>query len=141
MAVNVEPYVFLRVVVGSHAFGLATETSDEDRRGIYLPSADWHWSLAKPPEQVESIIDGIDVVDWEIEKFLTQALKGNPTILETLWSPIVLHSDALGDELAEVRDAPVGPVPDPPPVFPIMLHTTFVAAGGSRPPPGRSRRW
>lgn len=105
MAVNVEPYVFLRVVVGSHAFGLATETSDEDRRGIYLPSADWHWSLAKPPEQVESIIDGIDVVDWEIEKFLTQALKGNPTILETLWSPIVLHSDALGDELRAMRTA------------------------------------
>jgi predicted nucleotidyltransferase len=105
MSVDVSPYVFLQVVVGSHAFGLSTPESDEDRRGIYLPPAAWHWSLRKPPEQVESIADGIDTIDWEIEKFLTQALKGNPTILETLWSPLVLHADDLGRELIGMRRA------------------------------------
>ena len=103
MSVDVQPYVFLRVVVGSRAFGLSTPESDEDRRGIYLPPATWHWSLTKPPEQVESITDGIDTIDWEIEKYLTQALKGNPTILETLWSPLVLFATELGEELISLR--------------------------------------
>ena len=103
MNVDVQPYVFLRVVTGSRAFGLSTPESDEDRRGIYLPPAAWHWSLTKPPEQVESIVDGLDVIDWEIEKYLTQALKGNPTILETLWSPLVLFATELGEELISLR--------------------------------------
>ena len=103
MSVDVQPFVFLRVVTGSRAFGLSTPESDEDRRGIYLPPATWHWSLTKPPEQVESIVDGIDTIDWEIEKYLTQALKGNPTILETLWSPVVLFATTLGQELISLR--------------------------------------
>lgn len=103
MSVDVQPYVILRVVTGSRAFGLSTPESDEDRRGIYLPPATWHWSLKKPPEQVESIVDGIDTIDWEIEKYLTQALKGNPTILETLWSPLVLFATELGEELISLR--------------------------------------
>ena len=103
MSVDVQPYVFLRVVTGSRAFGLSTPESDEDRRGIYLPPATWHWSLTKPPEQVDSIIDGVDVIDWEIEKYLSQALKGNPTILETLWSPLLLFANELGEELVSLR--------------------------------------
>ena len=103
MSVDVQPYVFLGVVTGSRAFGLSTPESDEDRRGIYLPPATWHWSLKKPPEQVESIVDGIDTIDWEVEKYLTQALKGNPTILETLWSPLVLFATELGEELISLR--------------------------------------
>ena len=42
---DVSAFVVYRVVVGSRAFGLSTESSDEDRRGVYLPPADWHWSL------------------------------------------------------------------------------------------------
>ena len=103
MSVDVQPFVFLRVVTGSRAFGLSTPESDEDRRGIYLPPASWHWSLTKPPEQVESIVNGLDVIDWEIEKYLSQALKGNPTILETLWSPLVLFANELGEELIALR--------------------------------------
>ena len=103
MSVDVQPYVFLRVVTGSRAFGLSTPESDEDRRGIYLPPATWHWSLTKPPEQVDSIVNGLDVIDWEIEKYLVQALKGNPTILETLWSPLVLFANELGEELISLR--------------------------------------
>ncbi len=103
MSVDVQPFVFLRVVIGSRAFGLSTPESDEDRRGIYLPPATWHWSLTKPPEQVESIVNGLDVIDWEIEKYLSQALKGNPTILETLWSPLVLFATGLGEELISLR--------------------------------------
>src|SRR4051794_22133322 len=37
--------VFFRCVIGSQAYGLAGEASDVDRRGVYLPPADLHWSL------------------------------------------------------------------------------------------------
>jgi predicted nucleotidyltransferase len=100
---DVSAYVIYRVLVGSRAFGLSVDTSDEDRRGIFLPPADWHWSLTKPPEQVESFAPGVEEVDWEIEKFLRLALQANPSILETLWSPVVLFSDEIGDELRAMR--------------------------------------
>lgn len=102
---DVSAFVVLRVLLGSRAFGLATESSDEDRRGVFLPPADWHWSLTKPPEQVEVFGPGVEEVDWEIEKFVRLALQANPNILETLWSPVVLHSDETGEELRALRPA------------------------------------
>lgn len=102
---DVSAFVVLRVLLGSKAFGLATEASDEDRRGVFLPPADWHWSLTKPPEQVEVFGGGIEEVDWEIEKFVRLALQANPNILETLWSPVVLHADETGAELRGIRTA------------------------------------
>ncbi|HSQ58227.1 MAG TPA: nucleotidyltransferase domain-containing protein, partial [Gemmata sp.] len=82
---------------------LATESSDEDRRGVYLPPAEWHWSLTKPPEQVERFSPGVEEIDWEIEKFIRLALQANPNILETLWAPSVLHADETGEELRAMR--------------------------------------
>jgi hypothetical protein len=102
---DVSRFVVLRVVLGSRAFGLSTDSSDEDRRGVYLPPADWHWSLVKPPEQVESFAPGVEEVVWELEKFLRLALQANPNILEVLWSPLVRHADGVGTELRELRTA------------------------------------
>jgi predicted nucleotidyltransferase len=100
---DLRQFVILRVAVGSQAFGLATDASDEDRRGVFLPPADLTWSLFKPPEQVEYASDGVEEVDWELEKFLRLALQANPNILETLWSPLVLHITDLGQELRNLR--------------------------------------
>lgn len=102
---DVSAFVVYRVMLGSRAFGLATESSDEDRRGVFLPPADWHWSLTKPPEQVEFFTEGVEEIDWEIEKFVRLALQANPNILETLWSPAVLHADETGTELRGIRTA------------------------------------
>jgi len=102
---DLRQFVILRVAVGSQAFGLATESSDEDRRGVFLPPADLTWSLFKPPEQVEYSSDGIEEVDWELEKFLRLALQANPNLLETLWSPLALHVTELGRELRDLRAA------------------------------------
>jgi uncharacterized protein len=100
---DIAPFVIYRALVGSRAFGLASDSSDEDRRGIYLPPADWHWSLVKPPEQVESFAEGVEEVDWEIEKFVRLALQANPNILEVLWSPVVLHVEEIGQQLRDMR--------------------------------------
>lgn len=102
---DVSAFVVCRVLAGSRAFGLATAGSDEDRRGVYLPPADWDWSLDRPPEQVETKADGVEEVVWEVGKFVRQALKANPNILETLWAPTVLFADETGEELRGIRGA------------------------------------
>lgn len=100
--------VIYRCVVGSRAFGLDTDASDTDRRGIYLPPAELHWSLYGVPEQLEN--DGPVGWDgeecyWELQKFLVMALKGNPNILECLYTPLVEHATPLAKELLGMREA------------------------------------
>jgi predicted nucleotidyltransferase len=90
-------------VVGSRAFGLGTEESDTDRRGIYLPSADLHWSLYGVPEQLES--EETQEAYWEMQKFLIMALKANPNVLECLYSPLVEFVTPLAQELLDMREA------------------------------------
>jgi predicted nucleotidyltransferase len=94
-------YVVYRCIVGSHAYGLANEASDIDRRGIYLPPAELHWSLFGVPEQLEN--RETDEVYWELRKFVTLALKANPNILECLYTPIVERTTPVADELLAMR--------------------------------------
>jgi predicted nucleotidyltransferase len=95
--------VIYRCVVGSRAFGLETQDSDVDRRGIYLPPADLQWSLYGVPEQLEN--DELQEAYWELQKFLVMALKGNPNILECLYTPLVEFATPLAQELLAMRDA------------------------------------
>ena len=46
-----------------------------------------------------------DEVYWELEKFLRLALKANPSVLETLWTPLVLLANATAQELRDMRQA------------------------------------
>jgi predicted nucleotidyltransferase len=101
---DLRPWIIYRCQVGSRAFGLAGEDSDDDIRGIYLPSARLHWSLFKLPEQLEFTDADKDEVYWELEKFLKLALKANPNVLETLWTPLVLHADEAAQRLRAMRE-------------------------------------
>jgi hypothetical protein len=69
-------HIIFRCIVGSQAFGLSTDDSDIDRRGIYLPPAELHWSLYGVPEQIEN--NPTQEAYWELQKFLVMALKANP---------------------------------------------------------------
>ena len=93
--------VIYRCVVGSRAFGLDHDESDTDRRGVYLPQADAHWSLYGVPEQIEN--DATQEAYWELQKFLVMALKGNPNILECLYTPIFEVATPLAEELLAMR--------------------------------------
>ncbi|HEY8503046.1 MAG TPA: nucleotidyltransferase domain-containing protein, partial [Gemmataceae bacterium] len=84
---NLWERVIYRCVIGSQAYGLAEDGSDIDRRGVYLPPAELHWSLYGVPEQLES--EESQEAYWEIQKFLTLALKANPNVLECLYTPLV----------------------------------------------------
>lgn len=100
-SLNLEPHVILRCVIGSRAYGLDTDASDTDRRGVYLAPAELQWSLFGAPEQFED--NGGQWCLWELQKFLILALKANPNILECLYSPLVERAAPLGRELLEIR--------------------------------------
>jgi len=100
---NLYERVIYRCVVGSRAFGLDDAESDTDRRGIYLPPAELQWSLYGVPEQLEN--EPAQEAYWELQKFLTMALKANPNILECLYTPLVELATPLARELLAIREA------------------------------------
>ncbi len=99
--VNLYERVIYRCIVGSQAFGLAGDESDVDRRGIYLPPAEQHWSLFGVPEQLEN--EETQEAYWELQKFVVMALKANPNVLECLYSPLVETATPLAEELLAMR--------------------------------------
>ncbi|OII66036.1 nucleotidyltransferase [Streptomyces sp. CC53] len=90
-------------VMGSRAFGLATEDSDTDRRGVFLAPTPLQWRFAKPPAHVEG--PAPEQFSWELERFCELALRANPNILEVLHSPLVEYADGTGRELLALRGA------------------------------------
>ena len=73
--------LLLRVRTGSHAYGLATETSDEDFRGVYFPP--YEYLLAGDyPAQIADATN--DEVYYEVGRFFELLQKSNPTVLEML---------------------------------------------------------
>ncbi|HEX2913284.1 MAG TPA: nucleotidyltransferase domain-containing protein [Chloroflexia bacterium] len=95
-------FVIYRCVIGSRAYGLEQPGSDTDYRGFFLPPAERHWSLRGVPEQLEN--EPSQEVYWEIQKFLTLALKANPNILECLYSPLVEKAEPLALELLAMKE-------------------------------------
>jgi hypothetical protein len=94
-------FVIYRCIIGSRAYGLDEADSDTDRRGIYLPPAELHWSLEGVPEQLED--EAAQVCYWEMQKFITLALKANPNILECLYTPLIEDLSPLAEELLTNR--------------------------------------
>jgi predicted nucleotidyltransferase len=55
------------------------------------------------PEQVQN--PATDECYWELQKFLTLALKANPNILECLYTPLVEEVTPLAEELLAMRES------------------------------------
>ncbi|MEV6013941.1 nucleotidyltransferase domain-containing protein [Streptomyces sp. NPDC051997] len=90
-------------VMGSRAFGLATDDSDTDLRGVFLAPTALFWRFEKPPTHVEG--PAPEQFSWELERFCALALRANPNILECLHSPLVEYADDTGRELLALRGA------------------------------------
>jgi uncharacterized protein len=95
-------FVIYRCVVGSRAYGLDADTSDTDLRGIYQPPAELHWSLFGVPEQLENEVT--QETYWELQKFITLALKANPNVLECLYTPLIEQATPLAQALLDQRE-------------------------------------
>ncbi|MFE1072449.1 DNA polymerase beta superfamily protein [Streptomyces sp. NPDC058783] len=102
-ATLVRDHTIYSCVMGSRAFGLATEDSDTDRRGVFLAPTALYWRFEKPPTHVEG--PGEEQFSWELERFCELALRANPNILECLHSPLVESVDDTGRELLALREA------------------------------------
>ena len=90
-------------VVGSRAFGLATDDSDVDTRGVFLAPTPAFWGLVPPPSHVEG--PAPEWFSWELGRFCELALKANPNLLEVVHSPLVVTCTGIGAELLDLRDA------------------------------------
>ncbi|MEV1175610.1 nucleotidyltransferase domain-containing protein [Nonomuraea sp. NPDC049784] len=95
--------LILSVVMGSRAYGLETDGSDTDRRGVFVAPTAAFWRLDKPPTHRDGPLP--EQFSWEVERFCTLGLDANPTILECLWSPIVEVITPAGRRLRDLRGA------------------------------------
>lgn len=86
--------ILFEAISGSRAFGLATENSDTDIRGVYyLPKEDFFGLNYIPQISNETN----DITYYEIGRFVELLQKNNPNILEILASPedAILYKDPL----------------------------------------------
>lgn len=93
--------IILEGVTGSKAYGLDTENSDTDIKGIYVAPTELILSLYP----VKETYDHTDP-DWvyhEVGKFIQLAMGGNPTILELLYLDGYLQLSKVGKMLVDNR--------------------------------------
>ena len=77
-------WIIMDAIVGSQAFGLATETSDVDTRGVFVLPIEDRLSY----RAIDQVADEKNNhVYWELKKFLQLLHDGNPAALELLNSP------------------------------------------------------
>jgi hypothetical protein len=82
------PIVIFETVHGSRAYGLDTETSDRDLRGVFVPPPVAFHGFRETPEQIEPEAER---VLFEIRKFFRLAAACNPTVIEILFTDPADH--------------------------------------------------
>lgn len=97
------PCVVVESTVGSRAWGLASEGSDHDVRGIFVLPFAWTAGLGDAPRDLVSE-DG-STTFWEAQKAVRQALRADPNTLETLFVDSARAQDDMGQWLLDAREA------------------------------------
>jgi predicted nucleotidyltransferase len=96
--------VILNGIVGSTAYRMNTPTSDKDEMGIYVAPLDEVLGLNGP----QTVTDSLHKTDpdftlHEVGKYVSLALKCNPSILELLWLDDYLTLSPTGELLVRSR--------------------------------------
>ena len=88
--------ILFEAISGSRSFGLATENSDTDIKGVFYLPKDIFFGLEYIP-QISN--ESNDIVYYEIGRFTELLLKNNPNILEILATPedCILYKNPLMD--------------------------------------------
>lgn len=79
-----DQHLLLKVVSGSHAYGLQHKDSDIDLRGVFVMPQSIFYGL-HPVDQISDSTN--DTVYYELQKFFTLLIKNNPNILELMRIP------------------------------------------------------
>ncbi len=99
---ELRPCVVLDALVGSRAWGVAGDASDEDHRGVFVLPLPWTTGLVDPPADL--ISEAGSHTYWEIGKAIRQALRADPNTLEMLFAaPEIV--DPIAEPLVAMRDA------------------------------------
>ena len=91
---------------GSHAYGTNTATSDEDFKGVAIPTKEYFFGATKRFEQAELKAPDPDAVVYDIRKFFNLAADCNPNIIEVLHTDPSDHFvvDSIGEIILEHKD-------------------------------------
>lgn len=95
--------IILEGITGSRAYGLETENSDTDIKGIYVVPTTDVLSLGWNYDHTTKDHTEPDWVYHEVQKFMHLAMGGNPTILELLFLEGYLKLTKTGKMLVDNR--------------------------------------
>ncbi len=98
IAMSVASHTILKVLVGSHAHGLATQDSDHDYRSVFVIPTEDMFKLGFKQPSTQWTKGQTDETAWEVGAFLTLATQGHPLVLETFLAPVE-QSDGWGQRL------------------------------------------
>lgn len=95
---------------GSHSYGLNTPESDEDFKGIAVPTKEYLLGFLKKFEQAEvkkTAESDVEFVIYDIRKFFALCADNNPNIMELLWldESDYLRVHPLGEKVIAARSA------------------------------------
>lgn len=106
---EVEDRAILIALTGSRGYGLATEMSDYDYRGVFIATKPYYLGF----DQIEQKENGWltesgrfsylshDTCIYELKKFLKLSADNNPNILELLWFKDYVHLTEVGKVLQQ----------------------------------------
>jgi len=105
--VGTHPYPLLFATIsGAHLYGFPSADSDFDLRGAHLLPLKTVIGLQEGQATVErsGIHDGleIDLVTYDIKKFMGLMLKKSGEVLEQLLSPLIIHTTPAHEELKAI---------------------------------------
>jgi hypothetical protein len=109
---EIENRAILIALTGSRGYGLATESSDYDYRGVFIATKPYYLGF----DQIEQRDSGWsenskkfsylaqDTCLYELKKFLKLSADNNPNILELLWFKDYVHLTEVGKVLQEHKE-------------------------------------
>lgn len=99
------PQPVFATISGAHLYGFASPDSDVDLRGAFLLSARELLSI-NPPKETIAIEDNSTIeLDWvahDLRKFAKMMVSHNGYVMEQLYSPLIVLSTPLHEELMEL---------------------------------------
>lgn len=95
--------IILEGVTGSTAYGLATQNSDIDIKGVYLLPTKEILSIGFDPQHTTKDHTDPDWVYHEVGKFMKLVIAGNPTVTELLYLDDYTKLTPIGQKLIDNR--------------------------------------
>lgn len=103
--------VLISIESGSRCWGFASEDSDYDVRFVYARPQIDYLRLEGVRDTIEWRLDEeLDIVGWDVSKFLRLLRSSNPTAFEWLGSPIVYCEEERFHEVRELAPRCFNPV-------------------------------